>query len=81
VSTELRQRLFGNLDGAVFHDMGNLIPAYEDVLRLDDLRHGVGLGLRYRLPIGPIRLDAAVNPDPRSGEEDWAVHVSVGMAF
>lgn len=46
-----------------------------------DFRAGIGGGVRYILPVGPARLDVAWNPDPREGEDDYAVHFSVGMPF
>lgn len=48
-----------------------------------DLRAGVGVGLQYLLPVGPARLDFAVNPnpDPSRGEDDYNLHFSIGMAF
>ncbi len=48
-----------------------------------DLRPAVGLGFLYLLPIGPIRLDFAINPDAdkQRNEDDWAMHFSVGLAF
>ena len=78
---EWRQALTERLQGAVFADAGTLASDHTDVLQFDDIRAGVGLGLRYLLPIGPLRVDVAANPDPRSGEDDWAAHFSVGMAF
>jgi outer membrane protein assembly complex protein YaeT len=50
---------------------------------LSDFRAGVGFGLQYLTPLGPIRLDLAWNPDPREsqGEERFVSHFSVGMAF
>ncbi len=47
----------------------------------DDMRYAIGLGLRYRLPIGPIRLDYGYNPDQRAGEDVGAFHFSFGFAF
>jgi outer membrane translocation and assembly module TamA len=41
----------------------------------------VGVGLNYLLPIGPVRLDAAWNPDRREGEDEYVIHFSLGMAF
>ena len=81
ISAELRQELAGQLSGALFADAGNVALRHEDWLRFEDLRGGIGVGLRYLLPIGPLRLDGAVNPDPRPEESDWAIHFSVGMAF
>ncbi len=48
---------------------------------LSDMRYGIGAGLRYKLPIGPIRLDYGVNPDPREHEDFGAFHFSFGFAF
>jgi outer membrane translocation and assembly module TamA len=39
------------------------------------------LGLRYRLPVGPLRVDYGVNPDRRDGEAAGALHVTFGFAF
>jgi outer membrane protein assembly complex protein YaeT len=72
--------LYGELQGAVFFDAGNLLPTSEEP-GLDDMRYAVGLGLRYRLPIGPIRLDYGFNPDQESGEDFGAFHFSFGFAF
>ena len=46
-----------------------------------ELRYAVGAGLRYKLPIGPLRLDYGVNPTPREGESFGAFHFSFGFAF
>ena len=46
-----------------------------------DMRYAIGVGLRYKLPIGPIRLDYGVNPDPRPFEDFGAFHFSFGFAF
>lgn len=81
LSVELRRELAGNLDGALFWDAGDVVERSGDVLRFDDLRHGPGVGLRYRLPVGPVRLDLGHNIDPRGNESEWVLHLSVGMAF
>jgi outer membrane protein assembly complex protein YaeT len=72
--------ILGELQGAVFTDAGNLLPTSEEV-GLNDMRYAVGAGLRYKLPIGPIRLDYGVNPDPRPDEDFGAFHFSFGFAF
>jgi outer membrane protein assembly complex protein YaeT len=86
LSAELRYRLWGSLHGALFYDAGNVLEAAEGPFDFRDLRTGVGLGLRYMLPIGPLRLDGAWNPRRRQitadqREDGFVVHVSVGMAF
>ena len=72
--------IYGELQGATFVDAGNLLPD-SDTAGLSNMRYAVGLGLRYRLPIGPIRLDYGVNPDPHEGEAFGAFHFSFGFAF
>ncbi len=72
--------IYGELLGAVFVDAGNLLPEASNP-GLNDLRYGVGVGLRYNLPIGPIRLDYGVNPSPRPDEAFGAFHFSIGFAF
>jgi outer membrane protein insertion porin family len=72
--------ILGELQGAVFTDAGNLLPSSEDI-GLDDMRYAIGAGLRYKLPVGPIRLDYGVNPDPRPDEDFGAFHFSFGFAF
>jgi outer membrane protein insertion porin family len=68
------------LRGAVFFDAGNLIAEFENA-GVEDMRYAVGVGLRYNLPIGPIRLDVGINPTPRNSEDWGAVHFSFGFAF
>lgn len=48
-----------------------------------DFKFGIGVGLQYLLPVGPIRVDVAYNPDPEElwADEDWVFHFSLGMAF
>jgi translocation and assembly module TamA len=38
---------------------------------------GAGLGLRWRSPVGPLRVDAAYGEEVRR----WRLHLSVGIAF
>jgi outer membrane protein insertion porin family len=72
--------IFGELQGAIFTDAGNLLPTSEDI-GLNDMRYAIGAGLRYKLPVGPIRLDYGVNPDPHQFEDFGAFHFSFGFAF
>ncbi len=79
-NAELRFPILYALRGAVFADAGNVgrnVHAYG----LANLRYAVGAGIRLALPIGPIRFDAAVNPNPEDGERDYVVHLSVGLPF
>jgi outer membrane protein assembly factor BamA len=80
-TVELRQALGRRFQVAAFVDVGTVELQHQDVFRFTDPGFGIGLGLRYLLPIGPIRLDGAVNPDPGVGEADSALHLSVGFSF
>lgn len=71
--------LFGDLDGAVFTDAGSVGQRVSD--GIGEMRYGIGSGLRYRLPIGPLRLDYGFNPSPKQGEAQGAVQFSFGFAF
>ncbi len=72
--------IYGEILGAVFVDAGNLLPDAREP-SLDDMRYGIGAGLRYNLPIGPVRLDYGVNPNPKGNEAFGAFHFSFGFAF
>ena len=48
---------------------------------LDQLRLGVGAGLRYYTSLGPLRLDVAVPLNKRPGDPDYALYVGIGQAF
>ncbi len=81
LSLELRRRWGGGLGLVGFVDGG---MASEDVLatELDDLTWGVGLGVRYFTPVGPLRLDVAFPLNRRAGIDDpWQLYVSLGQAF
>jgi outer membrane protein insertion porin family len=68
--------LFGDLLGAAFVDWGGLGNA-----PFDDMRLGIGGGIRYNLPIGPLRVDYAINPSPKKFESDGVLSLSFGFAF
>jgi outer membrane protein assembly complex protein YaeT len=72
--------IYGELEGALFWDAGNLLPTSEEP-GLNFMRYGLGAGLRYKLPIGPIRLDYGWNPDRQPSEDFGAFHFSFGFAF
>jgi translocation and assembly module TamA len=53
-SVEYEQHLSGNWSAAVFYDTGNALNSFRD-----PLRKGAGIGVRYRTPVGEIRVDIA----------------------
>jgi outer membrane protein insertion porin family len=73
-STELRFPFLGeNMQGVIFHDMGNV---YKDlgsisfrvhqqgIQDFDYMVHAAGFGIRYRTPVGPVRVDLAYSINP-----------------
>jgi outer membrane protein assembly complex protein YaeT len=70
---ELRFPLYGdNVGGVLFHDAGNVYSSLNQFslrFRQENLRdfnymvQSVGFGIRYRTPIGPVRLDFSFSPD------------------
>ena len=84
LNAELRVPIRGPIGGVIFVDGGNVFARVSE-LDLSQLRGSTGLGIRYRSPIGPIRLDLGFKLDRRvigSGPEPrYAVHFSIGQAF
>jgi outer membrane protein insertion porin family len=72
--TELRFPLIGdNVGGVLYHDMGNVYSSVENISfryhqknlqDFDYMVHGVGFGIRYRTPVGPLRLDLGYSVNP-----------------
>ena len=68
--------IYAGIIGAVFFDSGGLGNS-----PFDNFGTGIGLGLRYNLPVGPIRIDYGVNPAPRKNDSFGAFNLSFGFAF
>lgn len=56
---------------AVFTDGGNAFNDFNDF----EIRRSAGFGIRWRSPLGPIRLDLARAVDEN---RDWRLHLSMG---
>jgi translocation and assembly module TamA len=79
-SVELRTRVTDTIGLVGFADAGYVGErSWPDFS--DDLRVGVGAGLRYLTGFGPIRLDVAFPLDRRPGDPDVAFYVGIGQAF
>lgn len=80
IEARIRTGLF---DGAVsvvpFLDAGSVsqdvIPDFEEI------KLGVGVGLRYYTGFGPLRVDVGVPLNPGPNDSPVAVYVSLGQAF
>jgi len=78
-STELRFPFIGeNIQGVIFHDMGNVFTSIgaisfryhqNGLSDFDYLVHAPGFGIRYKTPLGPLRVDIAyaLNPPTFNG--------------
>lgn len=67
------------LKGVVFYDAGK---AFDDDENLSfDLRHSVGFGIRWKSPMGPLRIEWGFNLSPEDDEEESVWDFSVGTFF
>jgi outer membrane protein insertion porin family len=97
-NAEFRFPLIGIIGGVAFFDAGNVwvrrtdiklnrILSFSDEAGYNDMRYGVGVGLRLGTPIGPLRFDYGwklrlpnrQEPDATPGPGEF--HFSVGQAF
>jgi outer membrane protein insertion porin family len=78
---ELRYNFSRSFQLASFLDNGNVFLEASN-LTLSRLRWSAGAGLRYRTPIGPVRLDWGYILDPEPGDEGRShFNFSIGYAF
>ena len=79
INAEYRFPVFGPVGGAVFADVGNV---YKDsTIRLDQLRYGLGFGVRYLSPVGPLRVDVGWPLRRRTYEDSFTYFITLGYAF
>jgi outer membrane protein insertion porin family len=73
---ELRHVLIRKISGVLFMDAGNV---WIKSFKINELRYALGAGIRYDMPIGPLRFDLAkpVFDEKKSIE----LHFSIGHAF
>lgn len=79
-NVDLRFPLFGALGGTLFYDTGNVWADWRDI-DPGDFRDGVGAGLRYLSPIGPLRFEVGWPLDRLPGDETPVFHLSLGYTF
>ncbi|WP_292064368.1 autotransporter assembly complex protein TamA [Brevundimonas sp. UBA7664] len=78
-SIEIRRDVWRNFQAVAFVDAGAI--GFQETPNFNNLRYGAGVGVRYKLPFGPIRADIAVPLDRRDGDADFQIYVSIGQAF
>ena len=81
LSGEIRQDITDAIGAVAFVDVGYI--SAEEIIDTDAESHtGVGVGVRYGTPIGPVRVDIAT---PYSDEDDrwraYELYIGVGQAF
>ncbi|RMF72636.1 MAG: hypothetical protein D6738_10680, partial [Acidobacteria bacterium] len=74
---ELRWHVTRQLDLALFHDSGN-VWATAGLIDPGDLRQAIGLGLRWRSPVGLLRLEYGRKLAPRPGESRGELFLAIG---
>ncbi|MDT8440418.1 MAG: outer membrane protein assembly factor BamA [Desulfuromonadales bacterium] len=67
------------IKGVAFFDIGNAWDS--DVSSFDDWRYSVGAGIRWRSPLGPLRLEWGYNLDPEPWEPDSRFEFMIGRFF
>ena len=78
-SVEIRQKVIGPWGVAAFVDAGSVgtgkLPDFSN------LSIGAGMGLRYQLPFGPVRVDIATPVSNRQDASPVQIYVSLGQSF
>jgi outer membrane protein assembly factor BamA len=84
---ELRFPILGGLGlgGAAFADVGNVFAEPSDI-DFGSLRTGIGFGIRWRSPVGPLRVDLGWKVKRHrfpNGEREpgFAPYITIGQAF
>jgi outer membrane protein insertion porin family len=77
---EYRYPLFTEFWATTFYDTGNVWPDWRDIT-LADFKDGVGVGVGWDSPIGPLRLEIGWKLDREEGEDPYRIFFSFGTAF
>ena len=68
------------LNGVAFFDVGNAWNVSESPF-FTEVKAGVGVGVRWMSPMGPIRLEYGWKVNPQKGEEPGAFAFAMGQLF
>lgn len=71
-SIEFDQQVWGNWSVAAFVDIGNAFNSFSDT----SLKTGVGGGIRWYSPLGPIRFDVGIPLD--DAPDSFRIHITLG---
>jgi len=78
-SIEIRRDIGAKFQAVGFIDAGAI--GFQETPNFNNLRYGAGVGVRYKLPFGPVRADIAVPLDKREGDAGFQLYISIGQAF
>ncbi|HTT06322.1 MAG TPA: BamA/TamA family outer membrane protein [Steroidobacteraceae bacterium] len=79
LNLELRQRIGAHFGMVTFMDEGGVSQSAR--LLSGAFRMGVGAGVRYYSPIGPVRLDIALPAHRQANDDRFEVYIGLGQAF
>lgn len=79
-SVELRKPVFDGISAATFLDFGQVSMRHFDI-PFNALKFAAGVGVSYKSPIGPLRVDLGFPFDPPDGDRGWQVYFSIGHMF
>ena len=68
-----------NLYYSVFLDIGNVFPKSSD-FSLEHLKKCIGLGIKYKTSLGPLRIDFAWNLGGKP-EQNFIIQIGIGNVF
>jgi outer membrane protein insertion porin family len=71
----------GPLGGAVFYDGGNVYSNVSFNQLFSNFTHTVGAGIRYKTPVGPVRVDIGHLLNAPPGVSSLQFFVTLGQAF
>lgn len=74
-SIEYEYRFLEQWSAAAFVDMGNVFNRFNKM----QLKTGIGTGIRWQSPVGPVRLDIAYGLSKTSSP--WRLHLNIGPDF
>ncbi|MDQ8205213.1 BamA/TamA family outer membrane protein [Pelagicoccus sp. SDUM812003] len=79
-NAELEYPLFNRINAVVFFDTARVWDSTGDLDTFEDFAN-VGIGVRYKTIVGPVRLEYGHNIDPRPSDPEGTVHLSIGFPF
>lgn len=81
INNELRFPVWGPIGGAVFSDTGNVFARVRD-LKASNITETVGVGIRLKTPVGPVKFDIGfIVMNRPAGVSNSHKHFTIGQTF